>query len=403
MAGHLLFVILIYSLNEIKAQALLPPKLTLSKTEIRETDSVTMNCEAPSSVSVTQCYFYTLSGGTVRNLPCMKRLTGAELLDWAKLRSPAEVKVRCYYSAQPGWLKSPDSSISSINIQTSLPPKLIVNPMVITDTDTVTLNCETPPSVSIAQCYFYTSSGTIKNFSCMKRLTGTELLEWAMLRSPAEVKIGCQYIIKPRKTMSPSSNMSCVKVQNTYGKDGSTTDLTTLIPSETPSANRVDTGLMNSASADKITAVFNTKSASLPVTSLRTAPAVSSTESTSLPVTTLRRASKTLKLLVVLAGCGVAVGVSLLGFALMRNLRKTGGKDGLTNKRCLGKLLPNEEANMAINSVPAPDNPVAEFIEQGGKNPQNNESDTYDLYATIPQEPVPLSLMGMVYSTVEAH
>ncbi|XP_019214406.1 uncharacterized protein LOC109202204 [Oreochromis niloticus] len=383
MAGHLLFVILIYSLNEIKAQALLPPKLTLSKTEIRETDSVTMNCEAPSSVSVTQCYFYTLSGGTVRNLPCIKRLTGAELLDWAKLRSPAEVKVRCYYSAQPGWF-SPDGSISSINIQTSLPPKLIVNPMVITDTDTVTLKCETPPSVSIAQCHFYTSSGTIKNFSCMKRLTGTELLEWAMLRSPAEVKIGCQYIIKPRKTMSPSSNMSCVKVQNTYGKDGSTTDLTTLIPSETPSANRVDTGLMNSASADKITAVFNTKSTSLPVTTLRTAP-------------------ETLKLLVVLAGCGVAVGVSLLGFALMRNLRKTGGKDGLTNKRCLGKLLPNEEANMAINSVPAPDNPVADFIEQGGKNPQNNESDTYDLYATIPQEPVPLSLMGMVYSTVEAH
>lgn len=102
----------------------------------------------------------------------------------------------------------------TLSFSASLPPKLIVNPMVITDTDTVTLKCETPPSVSIAQCHFYTSSGTIKNFSCMKRLTGTELLDWAMLRSPAEVKIGCQYIIKPRKTMSPSSNMSCVKVQS---------------------------------------------------------------------------------------------------------------------------------------------------------------------------------------------
>ncbi|XP_019214016.1 uncharacterized protein LOC109202126 [Oreochromis niloticus] len=311
-----------------------------------------MNCEASSSVFVTQCYFFTLSGGTVRNLSCMKRLTGTELLDLATLRSPAEVQVRCYYSAQPGQF-STNSNISSINIQTSLPPKLIVNPMVITDTDTVTMNCEAPSSVSVTQCYFFTlSGGTVRTFSCMKSLTGTELLDWAMLRSPAEVKIGCQYIIKPGKSTSPFSNMSSVKVQNTHGKDGSITDLTTFITIETPSANRVDTGkndkeerttdfttsskmssvgrsetgLMNSASAGKITAVSSSKSPSLPVISLRTALAVSGTESTSLPVTTLKKASKTLKLLVVLAGCGVAVGVSLLVFTLVRNLRRTGGK-----------------------------------------------------------------------------
>ncbi|KAM4587029.1 uncharacterized protein PAE49_021972 isoform 2-T3 [Odontesthes bonariensis] len=123
MTGYLLLAILIFSpsdcLHEVRVQAVPPPKLTVSRSEITETDSVVLSCEAPSSVSVSQCHFYTLTGGTVRIFSCNQTLTATELLQMARLSSPAEVKVSCYYTAQPGDIKSPHSDHSSINIQSS--------------------------------------------------------------------------------------------------------------------------------------------------------------------------------------------------------------------------------------------------------------------------------------------
>ncbi|XP_051272384.1 uncharacterized protein LOC127372542 isoform X26 [Dicentrarchus labrax] len=123
MAGHLLFVFLMSSFAEIQAQDLLPPKLRVNSPVITDTDSVTLSCEAPSSVSVSQCYFYTVSGGNVRVLPCMKRLTGTELLLMSHQSSPAEVEVKCYYTVKVRDLDfpSPHSDISSITIHSQAP------------------------------------------------------------------------------------------------------------------------------------------------------------------------------------------------------------------------------------------------------------------------------------------
>ncbi|CAB1432081.1 unnamed protein product [Pleuronectes platessa] len=66
------------------------------------------------------------------------------------------------------------SEISSITIQTLLPPKLVVSTSVITETDTVTLDCQCPPGVF--QCYFYTEGRQSKMSSCQKTLSGSELL-----------------------------------------------------------------------------------------------------------------------------------------------------------------------------------------------------------------------------------
>ena len=100
----------------LKFSASLPPKLTVYPPVINETDSVTLNCETPPSVSVTQCYFYTLSGGTVRLLSCLQTLTGTELLRMANQKSPAEVKVKCFYTVRHGET-SPHSGTSSVTIQ----------------------------------------------------------------------------------------------------------------------------------------------------------------------------------------------------------------------------------------------------------------------------------------------
>ncbi|CAK6955470.1 flocculation protein FLO11-like isoform X4 [Scomber scombrus] len=213
MAGHLLLVILMYSFHELKAQVLLPPKLTVNPAVITETDSVTLNCQTPPSVSVTQCYFYTLNGGTTRVQPCLQTLTGTELLQMAHQRLPATVGLQCYYKAILGETNAPSkfSDTTFVTIQILLPPKLTVNPPVITETDSVTLNCQTPPSVSLNQCYFYTE-GTIRVLSCLQTLTGTELLQMAHQRSPAEIKIKCYYTVKRGETNSPSPHSDTTSI-----------------------------------------------------------------------------------------------------------------------------------------------------------------------------------------------
>nr|XP_029131114.1 uncharacterized protein LOC110004972 isoform X2 [Labrus bergylta] len=84
---------------------------------ITETDSVTLNCQTPSSVS--QCQYFTLSGGTVRTFSCLQTLTGSELLKMDHQSSPAEVKVKCFYTVQSGDrnARSPESEYSSVSVQ----------------------------------------------------------------------------------------------------------------------------------------------------------------------------------------------------------------------------------------------------------------------------------------------
>ncbi|XP_042354892.1 uncharacterized protein LOC121952328 isoform X3 [Plectropomus leopardus] len=191
MAQHLLIVVLMYSFSEMKAQALLPPKLTVTPAVITETETVMLNCQTPPSLSLSQCYFRTERGKPVKSFSCLKTLTGTELLEMTRQNSPAQVKVTCFYLYVS---ESPESDMSSIIIRTSLPPTLTVYPAVINDTDSVTLNCQTPSTVSVSQCYFYTLSGkAARELPCLKTLTATELLKTAHLSSPAEVQLTCFY------------------------------------------------------------------------------------------------------------------------------------------------------------------------------------------------------------------
>nr|XP_020515689.1 uncharacterized protein LOC110004504 [Labrus bergylta] len=86
---------------------------------ITETDSVTLKCQTPSSVSVSQCQYFTLSGGTVRTFSCLQTLTGSELLKMDHQSSPAEVQVKCFYTVQSGDrnARSPESEYSSVSVQ----------------------------------------------------------------------------------------------------------------------------------------------------------------------------------------------------------------------------------------------------------------------------------------------
>ncbi|XP_039884496.1 uncharacterized protein LOC120731525 isoform X2 [Simochromis diagramma] len=120
MAGHLLLVILMSFVHEIQAQALLPPTLTVNTEVISETDSVTLHCQAPTSVSVHQCFFYTMSKSTSKSFSCRQNFTATELLLMSHHSSPAEVKVRCFYTGDLN-STSADSEPSSITIQSQTP------------------------------------------------------------------------------------------------------------------------------------------------------------------------------------------------------------------------------------------------------------------------------------------
>ncbi|XP_042070738.1 uncharacterized protein LOC106632403 isoform X6 [Haplochromis burtoni] len=213
MAGLLLLVVLMYSFHEIKAQASLPPELTVHPPAITETDSVTLSCQTPSSVSVSQCDFYIASQKLSKGSSCVQTLTATELLKIAHKSLPAEAEVRCSYTVQIDTFKrtSPDSEPSTITINNLRPPNLTVNPQMITETDSVTVNCQTPSSVSVSQCYFIISGDkTAKTSSCLWTFTGSEFLSWTRQRSPVTLEMTCYYIYIYK---SPVSNMSPITIQ----------------------------------------------------------------------------------------------------------------------------------------------------------------------------------------------
>ncbi|KAL3978286.1 homeodomain interacting protein kinase [Sarotherodon galilaeus] len=211
MADLLLLVVLMYSFHEIKAQARVPPELSVNPPLITETDSVTLSCQ--TSARVPQCDFYIACQNLSKGSSCVQTLTGSELLKIAQTSLPAEVVVRCFYAVQVYSDKhtSPDSQPSTITINNLRPPKLTVSPLMITETDSVTLNCQTPSSVPVTQCYLlFSGDKTVKISSCLWTLTGSEILSMTRQRLPATVEMTCYYIFKHK---SPVSNMSAIIIQ----------------------------------------------------------------------------------------------------------------------------------------------------------------------------------------------
>ncbi|XP_055365087.1 uncharacterized protein LOC129604136 [Betta splendens] len=166
--------------NSIIIESLVPPELTVTPLVITESDSVTVNCQTPSSVPLSQCYFNFGKDKPAKPFSCQKTLTGTELLQITNQNSPAEVAVSCFYLKTH---RAPNSNVFSISIR--LPrPELTVTPLVITESHSVTVNCQTPSSVPVYQCWLYSvRDQTSRVVSCHQTLTGTELMKMTHQRS----------------------------------------------------------------------------------------------------------------------------------------------------------------------------------------------------------------------------
>lgn len=96
------------------------------------------------------------------------------------------------------------------------PPKLMMNKRLITDTDSVSMHCQAPPYVNVFQCYFVivnTKSTVV--FSCMKTVTGSQLLLRSQQTPPAVVQVECFYTVKDRDQNVPSkhSDISSITIK----------------------------------------------------------------------------------------------------------------------------------------------------------------------------------------------
>lgn len=117
--------------------------------------------------------------------------------------------------------KSSEISVicSSLHFEFSVlsQPKLMVDRPVIREADWVTLNCQTPASVSASQCEFHSQSKTIfRGSSCTKNLTGTELLATASRKLPTEIEVACFYIVMNGaiQSISPDSDTSTIIINS---------------------------------------------------------------------------------------------------------------------------------------------------------------------------------------------
>ncbi|XP_056241257.1 mucin-5AC-like isoform X2 [Seriola aureovittata] len=289
----------------------------------------------------------------------------------AAQRAPVEVKVICFYIVKLGErsFPSPYSDKASITINRLPKPKLTVNPLVITVTDTVDLHCQTS---SVAQCFFYIGK-RISNLPCLTTLSGTELLNMAHQSPPTEVEVICYYSVGERNSVSSYSDAFSVTINNlivsgsraptpvtpasltsgqTVGKQSNPGSTISTSQTSVKPTLETDTGMtpMNPESGDETTGSPGTKDSSFPLTQLK------------------RPSAQTMIwMLIVVTGCGVALGVIILLSAVLRKQKKAGSE------------------------------------EVKSQQSQNLNSDTYHLYSTISEEPVTLVLGGMAYSTVTTH
>ncbi|XP_023180447.1 uncharacterized protein LOC111605824 isoform X2 [Xiphophorus maculatus] len=213
MALQLLIFILLYLTLETKAEALPQPNLTVDRLVMTETDSVTLSCSAPPHVSVSRCDFYIQNKEMFSDSSCVKTLTGSEMLRMLSRKSPADVKVKCFYVKKNDALDAPssDSESTTIIINNLLPATLTANPLVITESNSVTLTCQPPSSVPVSDCYFYIGREKIpQRFSCLKTMTAADLLSLTKQSSPANIDVTCYYL---KSHPSPKSNLLSIIIQ----------------------------------------------------------------------------------------------------------------------------------------------------------------------------------------------
>ncbi|XP_041639273.1 uncharacterized protein LOC121507153 isoform X2 [Cheilinus undulatus] len=447
------------------------PKLIINKAAIYETDSVTLNCMAPSSVS--QCYYKF--GETVRILSCLHTLTGSDLLLMSHQSSPAVIKVTCFYTEKLGDIKSPSpySDPSSIAINIPGKPELSLHH---SPGDSVIFTCSLPGSAHHdTTCNLYlgearhpvettkvkSKTNSKKQSFCQFFLTVDDLLRW--LCSVQQKDASCDHTLgsgpnylSPRsdgyslkdfleeETRMTSTLPACT-VTTELNVDGSVTStpvtttkhtsaptigttsniISTLGTSVTPTSGLpadsqivADVPVSTSLTPAQKTPGLPTDSPPVAVASVSTSLTPAQTTPDRPPPVSTTPAQPTPETWKwVVTSLGVAVGVIVLGVALLCTKRRTErclnkrGQENVTedsmymgnsDHRGLSSAV-SDQAYCMITSVPNAVCLTAGPEKLNKEEPQNRDSAVYHVYSTIPEDRPPSTLKDMVYSTLQAY
>ncbi|XP_039468732.1 location of vulva defective 1-like isoform X1 [Oreochromis aureus] len=259
MAGHLLFVILMSFVHEIQAQAFLPPTLTVNTTVISERDLVTFHCQAPTSVSVQQCFFYTVEKNTSKAFSCLQNFTATELLLMSHQSSPAEVKVKCFYTGELN-STSAHSEPSSITIQSQKPQMRVQH----FNGEQVQFVCSLPGSVkddTRCNLYFGEASRSVLTATVWKKSSTETKQRFCQfyvsiddflrhLHFVQQKEASCDYTLKREpRSLSPRSDQY---------------NLTAILESESPKINKPSSIMTTESSLSKPTTSSSTTSVNSP-------------------------------------------------------------------------------------------------------------------------------------------
>ncbi|XP_071782019.2 uncharacterized protein LOC139932211 [Centroberyx gerrardi] len=414
---------------------------------------------------------------TFNRFSCQQTLTGSELLLMAHQSSPAEVEVRCFYIVEHEGRNRPSkhSDTFSITIQSQKPQMSVQH----SQAELVDFTCSLPGSAnSETRCNLYFGEGSHpvlskttwkkrtkdKKWFCQFTVPIEDLLRY--LHSEQQKEASCDYSLgsEPHSVSPRSDGRSLTHI---VGRESTmvqtmTTGLTVSRPSASTRLTSAPVTPVNPGSGDEMTGLnvgrpsTTSRSTSAPVTPVNpdsglTVSKPSTTGSStsayvtlmnpasgdkitgltvgkptagspSPPVTPVSPASEKQiwKLVVVVTGCGVTVGVILLGLVLICTRRRTGKfvskrpkakvDDDLT-RDCMnmgslnsGGVSPggNGGTYSLITSVPANVFPTGS-AKVNRPEPQNEDSDTYHVYCTISEEPAASAQKDIVYSTLQAY
>ncbi|XP_031690094.1 mucin-5AC isoform X8 [Oncorhynchus kisutch] len=434
------------------------PQLTVSSTVIRETESVQLSCETPPSLPVSHCYF-NIEGR--KNLPdslCTQTITGTELLKRSGPTFPAVVKVTCYYTVWKSHT-SPFSDPVSVTVQDPKPD------ITVHFDEDFNIICLIPGSFSPdTTCNLYVGEESQPSFTAkiMKRKATSASKQWfcqftpkhsdliSRLQSVRRKEVSCDYRLSsgpnslsprsdghsftdlvgvhisdpttiqtpsiavsltpgPRSTLPPSTTASPTEVSTvtcTFTPDTTLTPTTSLTSPLTPSR------AVNPSSGSTVCCTLTTDTPASP-----TERGQSSTES---EVESNSQESILLgQLWQAAVGVASGVGVFLVGLTAVCLCRRTKKTNSLRptarqddHRQCdlvMGAMssagmLDSRDAGIysLITSVPSTFLPSGPF-EENGKSSENDNSDTFHIYSSIPDRPATSAQPDGFYSLLQTH
>ncbi|XP_042155545.1 uncharacterized protein LOC112244881 isoform X12 [Oncorhynchus tshawytscha] len=442
MAGRLFLLILLFdTFQYLKAKDL--PQLTVSSTVIRETESVQLSCETPPSLPVSHCYFYIEGRKNLPDSSCTQTITGTELLKRADQTFPDVVKVTCYYAVR----RSHTSPLSDPVSVTVLDPKPDIT--VHLDED-FTIICLIHESLSPdTTCSLYVGEESQPSFTApiKKRkatsASGQQFCQFtpkhsdliSRLQSMRRKEVSCDYRLSsgPNSLSPRSDGHSFAHLVGVHISDPTTIQTPSIAVVLSPGPGYT-LPPSTTVSPTEDTTVRPTTSLTSP---LAPSTAVNPTSEVQLWQTAVCMAS--------------GVGVFLMGLTAVylcrrtkktNSLRPTSRQDdhrqcdlvmgamssaGMLDSRDAGiysliTFVPstflhsgpvqqsaNEDADSEnagvyslITSVPSTSLPLGPF-EGNGKSSENDNSDTYHVYSSIPDRPATSAQPDGFYSLLQTH